>query len=211
MKYVFNFKFIKIIAYYFAKKIQIIRQESHTLRKNYYYGLQIIFGGIIKIFLLISLSLLFGVFYETLIASFAFASIRVFAGGYHMQSYTGCTYFSLVILLLLGICSKIVYILGVWNIYLFFIIFVLSVLLIFIYAPVENKNKICKKEEKFLRKIISISIILILGIITYLINNEIIYIASCMGIVLAILILFPSVNNILKLGEQNLLIIINKY
>ena len=161
LKYIITLRFIKLWSYQSARYIQQTRQESHRHRYTYYYGFQIIYGGINKFLLLILLGLLFNILPQILLVSVSFVILRVFAGGLHFDSYTKCAYFSLLTFLIIGLLAKYIYMPITITIVIFLIIFVLFLL----YAPVEHSNRPLKEGNKIKFKLISILLLIILFLI----------------------------------------------
>ena len=182
---------MKLFSYVSAKHIQETRGESHKHRYAYYYGFQVVYGGINKLLLLVLIGILLGILPELLIVTLSFVVLRVWAGGLHFDSYTKCAWISLFSLTLMGIFSNLTTVdyVTAWIIWL-------TVLIVFIiYAPVEHKNKPLKERDKPKYKIISIAFLaLLIGIYHLTLMNAINY-----GILLAGLITLPIVNKLEKI------------
>jgi accessory gene regulator B len=128
----------------FMGKEYIIDNKSPKVKNVYYHGFKLVIGAINKGLLLILLGLLFGILYQILIATFAFCLLRVFVGGLHFDSYTKCAWYSLASLTTLGLLAKYI----PYNSLVNTMIFATLLVIIFILAPVENKNKPLKGNEK---------------------------------------------------------------
>jgi len=161
-------------------------------RYTYYYGFQIIIGGINKFILLITLGLLLNILPQLILVTLSFASIRIFAGGLHYDSYPKCSYVSLLSFTITALLAKYI----ILNQFISMLIFLSVYFIILIYAPIEHKNKPIKENKKIRFKIIALFVLTILVIInsfTYnvIISNSIIY-----GILLVGLISTPFVNKL---------------
>lgn len=192
LQYILNLKYIKWLSYICARKLQNIREETHQYRYLYYYGFQIIFGAANKALLLLIFSLLFGIIKETILVTVAFVALRIFAGGVHFDSYSLCAYVSVSIILAAGFAAKYIsisYGVGI-------IIFVLSLVAIIIYAPVEHRNRPLCEREKAQFKIISIIVLILL----YLVHNN----SIMFGILLASLMVLPCAENLTRKIEKGL-------
>jgi len=219
IKYLITFRYIKLLSYIFAKLLynhipvfpsidskiipknildlfKSLHEQSklkpYKLKYVYYYGFQIIIGGINKFILLIISGLLLNIFPQLLLITISFSSLRIWTGGLHLDSYTKCTYVSLLSFTLTALLSKYIYI----NQFISMLIFLFVYLLILIYAPIEHKNKPIKENKKIRFKIIALFVLTILVIInmfTYniIISNSIIY-----GILLTGVIMLPIVNKL---------------
>jgi len=63
------------------------------------YGFMVIIGALVKGFLLVSTASILGVLVATMIVTLAFSSLRIIAGGYHMQTYSRCVMISVAMFL----------------------------------------------------------------------------------------------------------------
>jgi accessory gene regulator B len=187
MKYLFNFKYVKLSSYLCARWLQVMREESHEYRSGYYYGFQILFGAINKLILLIGLSLLFGIFNTTVMAMLSFVVLRVFAGGLHFKSYTLCVYVSISSMILFGFLAQYI----VFNNDIINMIFGLVFIMFLFNAPVENFNRPLKNNEKMRYKILTLVIVNILFITQYIVSVIWIKTSILLGVILAAVIMFP--------------------
>ena len=201
--YILTFRYVKLISYclskYLHNKIQKYHNQGYDMGKCtkyniqvYYYGLQIIIGGINKFLLLIIPGLLLNILPQLLLTTISFASLRIFTGGLHYDSYTKCTYISLLSFTITALLSKYIYI----NQFITMLIFLSVLFLILIYAPIEHPNKPIKENKKIRFKIIALfvlTILVIINLFTYniIVSNSIIY-----GILLVGLISTPIINKL---------------
>ena len=189
-KYIITLRYIKLLSYYSAKHLQKTRLESHKHRYTYYYGFQVIYGMINKGLLLILLGLLFNILPQLLIVTASFVSLRIWIGGFHLDSYTKCSYFSLISFSIMALLAKYISLNEVANILIY--IFVLAIILL--YAPVENSNRPLKNNEKIKFKIISFCVLIVLFLINLLTNNTIINNSIPYGVLLSGIIALPIMN-----------------
>ncbi|MBF8983956.1 accessory gene regulator B family protein [Lutibacter sp. B2] len=133
------------------------------------FGLECILGESSKF---IAYLIIFSIFSLTkffIIASFFFCSLRVVAGGYHEDTYWRCFFTSFFIFL---ICITI----GVkidLPIPIRIILFILSILLVWFYAPVDHPNKpILSDIRRKKLKYVSFLVIIFLGIISFFLPSE---------------------------------------
>ena len=83
-------RFIQTMSYKGANYLMKQRQENHEKRRVYYYGFQIVIGGMVKLILLTLLALITQTLKASIIIVLIFSSLRMLAGGYHMDSYGKC-------------------------------------------------------------------------------------------------------------------------
>ena len=201
--YIITFRYIKLISYILSKylhnKIQKYHNQGYDMGKCakyniqvYYYGFQIIIGGINKFLLLIIPGLLLNILPQLLITTISFSSLRIWTGGLHLDSYTKCSYISLLSFTLIALLAKYI----ILNQFITMLIFLSVLFLILIYAPIEHKNKPIKENKKIRFKIIALFILTILVIINMFTNNIIISNSIVYGILLVGIIMLPIVNKL---------------
>ena len=201
--YIITFRYVKLISYclskYLHNKIQKYYNQGYDMGKCakyniqvYYYGFQIIIGGINKFLLLIISGLLLNILPQLLLTTISFASLRIFTGGLHYDSYTKCSYVSLLSFTLIALLSKYI----ILNQFISMLIFLSVLFLILIYAPIEHPNKPIKENKKIKFKIIALFVLNILVIINLFTNNTIISNSIIYGILLVGLITTPIINKL---------------
>lgn len=157
-------------------KNKIIEEENNDV---YHYGLELILVTIFKFLGLMIIAFITGLVAETFIFTLFFSKLRLQAGGYHSKKAIGCfiymvfiTFTSISLVKLLPIHSQLNYILGS---------IIISIYLVFLYAPLENKNKPSTKEKNSEYRYRSMLTVLVGSIsILFLIyfNKELIYFGS---------------------------------
>jgi len=201
--YIFTFRYIKLISYFLSKhlhnKIQKYHNQGYDMGKCskyniqvYYYGLQIIIGGINKFLLLIIPGLLLNILPQLLLVTFSFASLRIWTGGLHYDSYTKCSYISLLSFTITALLAKYI----ILNQFISMLIFLSVLFLILIYAPIEHPNRPIKEKEKIKFKIIALFVLSTLTIIHMFINNVIISNSIIYGVLLSGIIMLPIINKL---------------
>lgn len=115
-------------------------------RKIYEYSIEVLLSDVVY-FLVAALT---AIFTNSILASIVFLisffSIRKFAGGYHADTYLRCHIISWVNQILMVLLYKIVPTIFLKPLTLFFIL--TGTIFIFLFAPVENKNKPLSVKEK---------------------------------------------------------------
>jgi len=185
------------LSSYITEKYSQYKQKEKKPKKiynryTYYYGLQIIIGGINKFLLLIIPGLLFNILPQLLLTTLSFVSLRIWTGGLHYNSYTKCSYISLLSFTLTALLSKYI----ILNQFITMSIFLSVFILILIYAPVEHPNRPIKEKEKIKYKLIALFVLSTLTIIYMFTNNVIICNSIIYGILLAGIIMLPIINKL---------------
>lgn len=143
-------RFIHTWSYICADLLMKQLKENHEKRRVYYYGFQIVIGAVVKGVLLIASSLILGSFIPTLFLVLIFGSLRMIAGGYHMDSYGKCILTSLGMFVILGTISQYTY--RYWNLtviaILIVITFIVGLLVIKKWAPSDTPNRPITKPEE---------------------------------------------------------------
>jgi accessory gene regulator B len=181
-------------------------KENHEKRRVYYYGFIIVFGVILKGFIIFSVSFLLGVLMPTLFIALMFGSARMIVGGSHMDKYWRCIFTSISFFIIIGITSKYTY--SYWNsvsvavfVSLTFIIAFSGILK---WAPSDSPNRPINSEKEIKRFrnlsilysilwFFAISLLLIFNIIGRLSDASKIYIiAACFTFLLAVFAISPA-------------------
>jgi len=140
------------------------------------YGIQLIVGEIPKIFLMFGLGIIFGLWWQTLLAFFLILPYKVCSGGFHLKTHIGCF-----------LCTNIIY---CGNAYISTIfnfpneitkyitiaaIWIFGIIMVSIYAPADTENlPILTKKERKEKKSLSYLFLSINMIIALFISNTII-------------------------------------
>ncbi len=140
------------------------------------YGIQLIIGEIPKIFLMIALAILLGLWWETLLAFFLLLPYRICSGGFHLKTHLGCI-----------LCTNLFY---CGNAYIstnfqfptvdaklitILILWIFGIWMISLYAPADTENvPILTKKERRTKKILSYIILSINLTLAFTITNVVI-------------------------------------
>jgi accessory gene regulator B len=157
-----------------AKKITgLITTNNSNLTnleiKKIEFGLTCIISELSKIFMFLIIFSIFSVVEYFLMGLAFFCSLRLVAGGYHDKTYWRCFVTSLTIFTIIVLAGNNIYLNMIQRILLILI----SLILIWRYAPVDHPNKpiISEARRKRLR-ISSIAACLFLGAISFLLQND---------------------------------------
>ena len=132
-------------------KRNIITEE---FEEWYTFGLYSFVSGIINISMLIFLGIILGCVNETLVYLAAFVLSREFMGGYHCDTPLRCKIVSIMIYLII----MTIYYYNIFDNYILYMIilgFISGNIVIYIFCPVQNHNKILDKSLQRKYKIIS--------------------------------------------------------
>ncbi|HBV67793.1 MAG TPA: accessory regulator AgrB [Clostridiales bacterium] len=113
---------------------QIISSED---REIYAYGLKQSFILLVNIFTTLLIGFVFNKTTETIVFLAAYIPLRVYAGGYHARTQTGCYIFSVVMIVSVFLAMEFI----PWTNFICITISIVSSLIIFYLSPVEDTNK----------------------------------------------------------------------
>ncbi|MDF2988561.1 MAG: Accessory regulator [Eubacterium sp.] len=146
-------RFINKWSYACAKGLSEALNENHQKRREYNFGFQIIIGEFVKFSAIIIVSLIFGVFLPALVITLAFVSLRMIAGGYHMDTQGKCLLVTLGLFIPAALIAK--YTCHYWNtlqlVLLIFITFIAGLYALIRYAPRDNPNKPITEPDEILK------------------------------------------------------------
>lgn len=152
------------------KEMPDINEEKAEIIK---YGLQIMIGEIPKFFIVIVVSLIFGIWKNTLLTFLIILPYRAFAGGVHLKTHLGCIIATTTMYCLPGVIAKYMNI-GMYKYSLIILVWVFAMFMIKLYAPADTENvPILRKKDRRNRRILSYITVTCLSIIAIFINNEI--------------------------------------
>lgn len=139
----------------------------------YIYGIELAISSLFGIVLVVLIGIATASLAESIIFMAALTSVRVFSGGYHANTYLKCNLITLMSAIFSVNSSKLLIIsFSTWEIlYLLILTFVLLLLTIIIFCPVENKNKPIQREDRIKFKLISIAVIVILSVVCFIFFN----------------------------------------
>ncbi|NJD02934.1 MAG: accessory regulator AgrB [Ruminiclostridium sp.] len=189
---------INTLSYKLAHSLSAELNHTHEKKRVYYYGFQIVIGGLVKGILLVLLAFLLGILHSTLSVLFFFAALRIVAGGYHMDNYNRCMFTSFGIFILLGLMVEHTYI--YWNFTLLVALSVSAFAAALIssvkWAPADTPYKpITDPKKRKNLKILSIIVVFawLAADIILIINKLNFYVlAGCSGMLMAAFIISPA-------------------
>lgn len=150
------------------------------------YGLTSAVEQGISMITAIIIGLYFGFIFEVIIFFVSFTLIRRYAGGYHCEKSINCYFISMSIII--GILLIIKYIPNEYMHISSVIILVLSIPMIYKFAPIETNNKpLDDKEQKYYRKKVLFNLVIECFIIILLFASKFSYFGfvMCLGILMS--------------------------
>ena len=157
------------IAVYLDKNLATDEDNSEI----YAYGLEILLGAVIKLFIVFFLGWIFNVLGLTLIVLVTYAAFRCFGGGAHMSTYLKCLLLGTTVVVGLGILSQFnlaTHLLS--NLAIFTLVFTLFVCLKWVPGDTEKKP-ITEREIRLRQKGKMAIVLAVWGLtILYLLNNS---------------------------------------
>lgn len=166
------------------------------------YGLEGLYLTFSKMIIIIPLSIILGVFKEFIILLIAFNFLRTPAHGLHATKSWICLLSSSLIFVGIPFLLKLYN--PTLNIYIKLIIGIISIILLFLYAPADTKKAPIIREEKrkkYKQKSIIYCIILIS--FSIFIKNKLISNLFISGIIIEIIMILPLTYRIFNLSYNN--------
>lgn len=116
---------------------------THENREIYRFGIQQGIMLLLNFFTLLIIGLIHGMIFEVFIFILAYVPLRSYAGGFHAKTHTKC--YSVSVIIINAVLLIIKYLQISISIYCFLAF--LSILIIFVLAPVEDENKLLDNIE----------------------------------------------------------------
>ncbi|MGI6777192.1 MAG: accessory gene regulator ArgB-like protein [Acetivibrionales bacterium] len=191
-------RFIRVWSYKCAHYLTKQLNESYEKRGVYYFGFQVIIGSIVKIVSLVLITLILGTFISTFTALAFFVSLRIIAGGYHMDTYGKCMVMTLVLFVASGLTVQYTYALwpAAYIAALILATFAAALYVILRWVPSDTPNRpITKPEEKKKFRTLSLVHICLWIIAEFVLlysKQNMIALAGCFGIIISIFIITPA-------------------
>lgn len=169
----------------FTKKLVQNDIIPATEQEMYVYGFFMLISHLFYLIVACIFGIIFNCFIESVIFYVFFQSIRQYAGGYHAKTEIKCEILSTISI---ALCIFVIKLSKIHDIKMFLIIlsFIFTIL-VFILCPLDTpEKKLTKKEKKHFRTIswIILIFILIIIIISYLMELNVLFASSCMSLIL---------------------------
>ena len=152
------------------------------------YGIEGIYLLITKTIIIFVLAMILGIFKELLYLLISFNFIRLFAFGMHANKSYICLIFSSLLFLLGAFMCKYI----IFNKSILYILYIITFLIIMIYAPADTKKRpLIKKNKRIKFKILSLMIVILYFILTLFIKNNLIINSLIIGIIIECILILP--------------------
>ncbi len=178
-------KFYKICSSFLVKNRMICKKDEEI----YEYAIKIFVQGFICLLVTSLVAFFTGMLKESFFIFSTFVILRKFTGGLHAKKYFVCLVGSTILVVL----SLYIVDLLKSNLYrpIFIVVLLISMINIWFFSPIKNKNKSLNKKERKIYKFISIFITLIIMFLTLILlkkNSEIQYTFGIGEILVSVLI-----------------------
>lgn len=139
------------------------------------YGLQIIFGEIPKVFIMLGIAYLLGVFKLTLITFLILIPYRGASGGFHLKTHIGCIISTCTFYCGVALLAKNIMLNDIAKYIVCFLIGIFGIIMIKLYAPADTEEvPIISKKVRKQKQILSYIFFIVGLIISIFIKNNII-------------------------------------
>lgn len=180
----------------------------HTYYPNYNdeklaelrYGLEGFYLSVSKMIIIVTLSLILGIFKEMLIMLLIFNILRTTGFGLHATKSWICLLSSSTVFLIFPMIAKIVEI--PQNIRI--ILAIISIICVFLYAPADTKKRpLIKKRKREIYKFITTISCIVLNIVALFIKNPTLSNLVIFGIYTEVIMILPITYRIFHLSYDN--------
>lgn len=173
----------KKIAEYLVKCGEISNNDYEV--EYYRYGIEVALSSLLNLAIIIIIGIISMHIIESLIFLIVFIFVRQVTGGYHADTYFKCNLYLCLSFVLLLISYD--FFSNNNNVYLVTAINIVSLLIISIFSPVENKNKPIAKANRKGLKIKSIVFSIIISIISIILHCKSIKYGSILPLILLLI------------------------
>jgi accessory gene regulator B len=182
-------RFAESVSEYFVEN-EIVPADDKNIYK---YGIEVMISSAFGILSIILISAILGKVQDGILFLLCFVPIRVYAGGFHMNTYLTCNITFISVFLLIFSLSPIL------PDYLGFIFIFISLISIALLSPIKNKHKNLSALEK--KKYMKISIIIsnLWGVISTVLLIFNINIISLVSVTMLSIAIFMIIEKIIKI------------
>ena len=139
------------------------------------YGLQLLIGEVPKLILLFTVAIVLKIGWLVIFAYLTMLPYKIVAGGFHLKTHIGCTIGTFVVYFGNSILSQNITFEPIYTKYIIAgLIWILSIIMISLYAPADTINlPILRKKERNAKRILSYIFASITLICSLIIKNEV--------------------------------------
>lgn len=171
----------------------VIKEEDAEI---YIYGINQILVSVLNVSSALIIGLILGVLPEIAVFMAAYIPLRSFAGGYHAKNPLRCYIFSVIMLIVVSIGMNYLLYMEDW---VYYVVLATSVSVMFILAPVEDRNKPLDETEHkvYKRRTTLIAVIeLIIALLLKLLISDSLFVAIVYSfVVLSLMLIAGKVKN----------------
>ena len=164
------------------------------------YGIEGLYLTFTKTVVICIIALILGIFKELICLLVAFNFIRLFAFGMHASKSSICLIFSSLVFIIFSILCKYI----VLPKYLLYILYLLALVIISIYAPADTvKRPLIKRKKRIKFKILSIMVVIIYFILTLIFKNNLLINSLIFGLLIECILINPITYKAFKMPYKN--------
>lgn len=139
------------------------------------YGLQVILGEIPKIFIMLAIAYILGVFKLTLLTFVILLPYRATSGGFHLKTHIGCIISTCTFYCGIAIVAKYVLLEEIVKYSVIILELIFGIIMIKLYAPADTENlPILRHKDRLIKQILSYVFFIIGLAIAAIIKNNIV-------------------------------------
>lgn len=129
---------------YIANILEQQNKFTSEDKEIYRYGIQQGLNLALNILTTILIGALCGMLYPSILFLICYMPLRSFCGGYHAKTHIRCYIYSVIMITSILLVAKYL----TFNILVYEILVLMSLIAIFLLAPIEDKNKVLDSDEK---------------------------------------------------------------
>lgn len=164
------------------------------------YGIEGLYLTFTKTVVICIIALILGILKELICLLVSFNFIRFFAFGMHASKSSICLIFSSLVFIIFSILCKYI----VLPKYLLYILYLLALAIISIYAPADTvKRPLIKRKKRIKFKILSIMVVIIYFILTLVSKNNLFINSLIFGLLIECILINPITYKAFKMPYKN--------
>lgn len=164
------------------------------------YGIEGLYLTFTKTVVICIIALILGILKELICLLVSFNFIRFFAFGMHANKSSICLIFSSLVFIIFSILCKYI----VLPKYLLYILYLLAIAIISIYAPADTvKRPLIKRKKRIKFKILSIMVVIIYFILTLVFKNNLLINSLIFGLLIECILINPITYKAFKMPYKN--------
>ncbi|WP_349673484.1 accessory gene regulator B family protein [Lacrimispora sp.] len=174
-------------------KKNLLKDDQRAL---YLYAYEILLSQIINIVVAVLIAVIMRAPMPVFVFLASYIPLRSYCGGYHARTNGVCTVVSAILILIVCLLEK--YIVGTAALILPIAVFLISGILIFIFAPVPDRNKLLDEEETIRYRSKSRQFWLmevIVGAIFWFVNMRVCVVLAICHMLLSVMLVYGVLKN----------------